>query len=229
MSANTPKSGLTYPSLSDPPNVPQNMNTLATQLDGIVIPKYASASAMTAANGTPAAGDMCYRTDLKAYMTYDGSVWTQVSNTGWQTWTPTWSTSTGLHLPSYGNATVSASYLHAWRSCFFNIYIVFGSTTNFGSGATTSDNWHFSLPPGIAPGPNFSSGAVFPGSCWGGSDGARVPCHGWIDNTNNFILNVDGMRVDGAATGNGAMDSLTPFTWASGYILQFSGVFETTT
>lgn len=229
MSANTPKSGLTYPSLSDPPNIPQNMNTLATQLDGIVIPKYTSASAMTAANGTPSAGDMCYRTDLKAYMTYDGTVWTQVSNTGWQTWTPTWSTSTGLHPVSYGNASVSATYLHVWRMCFFNVFISWGSTTNFGSGATTSDNWHFTLPPGISPSANFSNGqATFPGNCWA-SDGARTACHAWIDGSGQFLINIDGMRADGATTVTGAIDSLTPFTWAAGNTLQFTGFFETTT
>lgn len=93
MSANTAKSALTYPSLSDAPNIPSAMQILANQLDGIVIPKYPGAGNQVLANPTPTAGDMCYRTDLAAYQQYDGTAWNTVTNGAWQAYTPTW---TGL-------------------------------------------------------------------------------------------------------------------------------------
>lgn len=49
-------------------------NSLATLLDPIVIPRFASASAMNTAFPSPADGDRCYRTDLHARMQYSSAV-----------------------------------------------------------------------------------------------------------------------------------------------------------
>jgi hypothetical protein len=45
-----------------------------------------------------------------------------------------------------------------------------------------------------------------------------------------FFLDTAGGSQDGNALGNtGSLDSLTPWTWASGHVIQFSGMVETTT
>lgn len=139
MSANTPKAGLSYPSLADPPNVPANLQTLTTELDGMVIPKYASAVAMTTANPSPTNGDMCFRSDLNAYMTYSGSAWVQAFAGAFATYTPSWNaTSTS---PGLGNGAISGRYTSVGKLVTGQIRLVTGSTTTFGAGA-----WRFSLP-----------------------------------------------------------------------------------
>lgn len=229
MSANSPKSGLTYPSLADPPNAPSNLQTLASQLDGIVIPKYASSTARDAANPTPASGDMCYRTDLKAYQSYDGSAWSQIGISGWQSWTPTWSTSTAAHVPGYGNAVVSCVFQKHFRTCHFTITITMGSTTNFNSGGG-GDNWTFSPPPGCTPSSNFSNQqGVFP--CVMARDSFnRFMGHASFLSATQLWIVVDSASVGATApTNSGGVDAVTPFTWQSGDILQISGTYETTT
>lgn len=139
MSANTPKAGITYPSLGDPPNVPANLATLAGQLDGIVIPKYASAAALTAANPTPTAGDMCYRTDLHAYLSYDGTAWDQFGVGAWTTFVPTWTAVTTN--PSIGNGTLTSRWCRIGRSITWMGTMAAGTTTTAGSGL-----WYMSLP-----------------------------------------------------------------------------------
>lgn len=139
MTANTPKAGLSYPSLADPPNVPSHLQALAGQLDGIVIPKYGSFAAMSAANPSPTQGDMCFRSDLNAYMTYSGSTWVQAFSGVFSTYSPSWTgTSTD---PSLGNGTITGRYTMVGKLVTGQIRLLTGSTTSFGSGA-----WKFSLP-----------------------------------------------------------------------------------
>ncbi|MEU7096049.1 hypothetical protein [Kitasatospora aureofaciens] len=140
MSANTAKAGLTYPSLADAPNVPSNMQTLASQLDGMVIPKYASASALSTANPSPASGDLCYRTDLNAYLTYDGTAWQQIGPLGaWTTYVPTWTAATTN--PSLGNGTITSRWCRVGRLIHWMGQLQAGSTTTGGSGV-----WFISIP-----------------------------------------------------------------------------------
>jgi hypothetical protein len=140
LSSNTPKSGLTYPSLADPPNIPSTLSTLTNQLDGIVIPKYASLTAMNTANPTPTIGDMCFRTDLLSYMSYDGVAWNQVGPLGaWTPYAPAWTASTTN--PTLGNGTLTGRYSLVGKTCSGQIKLTTGGTTSFGSG-----DWYFSLP-----------------------------------------------------------------------------------
>lgn len=73
MSSNTQISALPYPALVDAPNVPQDITNLAQALDHLVIPKYATATAQTAANPAPADGDAWYRQDLSQGFIQRGS------------------------------------------------------------------------------------------------------------------------------------------------------------
>ena len=139
-----------------------------------------------------------------------------------------WTTSTGLHSPSYGNATMNYLTKIIDGTLFFSMLIRFGSTTNFGSGVTTSDSWQFGIYPGggrtaeaafrndqnpVGHGEVISSGTVV------------APISVKIDSTGtNFVFDLIGGYPSGAAiTNTGEIDSLTPFTWASSNSLRFSG------
>jgi hypothetical protein len=215
LSANTPKAGLTYPSLSDAPNVPQNLNTLATQLDGIVIPKYASASAQTAANTTPTAGDLCFRSDLKAYQTYDGAIWNTVTQGSWNTYTPVWSAATTA--PAIGNGTITGRYTIVGKMVTAYIFVQFGSTTTYGSG-----DWNFSVPFAAA---NIGNSNHF----WPGSAVGENPAGAWYPSTGMLLSNSSTVYVitpssTGATSARWAAAS--PLTWASGMFINIVMTYE---
>jgi hypothetical protein len=50
----------------------------------------------------------------------------------WASWIPTWSTATGLHLPSLGNAAVDCMYAQSGNLVSVSFDLAFGSTTTFG-------------------------------------------------------------------------------------------------
>jgi len=130
MSASTPKSGLTYPSLADSPNVPASLQTLATDLDGIVIPKYTSSIAQTAANPSPATGDMCYRYDLDCYQQWDGTAWNNITLGAWQPYTPTWS-----GLSALGASVARGLYAQVGKTCFVTADLEWGTGSTLGTGS----------------------------------------------------------------------------------------------
>lgn len=147
------------------------------------------------------------------------------------TWVPTWSTSTGAHTPSYGNAVVAASYVKIGRMFTFSVNITFGNTTTFGASAGTGDNWIFSLPAGITASAAFTGSQMLSGFGRAQQTSAVVPFGVQVDSGGtNLLLNLAGGRQDGVAVANtGTFDSLTPWTWTSGSLIQFVGVMETTT
>ena len=57
----------------------------------------------------------------------------------WQNYTVVWTASSTN--PSIGNGSLISRYCVIGKICFFNIYLVAGSTTTFGAG-----EWMFSLP-----------------------------------------------------------------------------------
>jgi hypothetical protein len=148
----------------------------------------------------------------------------------WSSWSPTWATSTGLHTPSFGNAAQIGAYAKIGRTLHFSYSVTFGSTTNFGAGVV-SDNWLFSLPGILAASSNFTTGQLICGyGQAANSAGATAPFVVRADSGGtNFQLLLAGGRVDGVAiTNTGAMDSVTPWTWASTMSLQFAGSVECT-
>lgn len=74
---NTPGAGLSYPALSDVPNVPSDMQALATDLDSQVVPRFATAVARDAAITSPVEGQLCYLSaaGVKELQKYDGAAW----------------------------------------------------------------------------------------------------------------------------------------------------------
>lgn len=148
----------------------------------------------------------------------------------WGSWTPAWTTVTGAHLPAYGNANVAGSYVKIGRSLFFSLGITFGSGTTFGSGVVLADNWLFSLPAGLTASAAFAGKQTLCGM--GRASGPTVaPVSVRVEaGATSFFLDTAGGGQDGNALGNtGSLDSLTPWTWTSGHVIQFSGMVETTT
>lgn len=147
-----------------------------------------------------------------------------------QTWAVTWSTTTGAHTPAIGNGTITAQYMKTGRLATFWLAMTFGSSTNFGAGVTTGDNWGFTIPGGFTASPFFTGTQAI---CGFGratqAAGATIPVTVRVDPTGVLVLDTSGGRQDGVSiTNTGAVDSLTPWTWASGNVVQFWGQVETT-
>jgi hypothetical protein len=158
---------------------------------------------------------------------WNGSTWdTYVKAPGASTaWTPTWSTSTGSHLPSYGNATIDCRYFKLGRLVMFSMSIVFGSTTNFGSGATSGDNWTFTLPVTALASTSYPVGkASFePGATKGVGGIAQTTSDG-----TGILLYVDSAAANLAGISSGIVDSVSPWAWVSGNKLTVTGQYEAT-
>jgi hypothetical protein len=197
----TTAKGIRYPESTDHTRIYDHMSAMASDVDGL---------SLSSANGTAVAAALG----------------------AWTTWTPTWATSTGLHLPTFGNATVTCWYLKLGRTLFYAMNIAFGSTTNFGSSPTASDNWIFSLPPGLTAQAAWLNAGL---PCGNGrlsltGAGATSPATVFLDaGGTNFQIFESGGRVDATAITNmAAIDSLSPWTWASGGGLQVTGALECT-
>ncbi|MEU9405029.1 hypothetical protein AB0E08_04875 [Streptomyces sp. NPDC048281] len=137
-------------------------------------------------------------------------------------WTPTWTTSTGLHSPSYGNATIDCRYYKLGRLVNFWMNIVFGSTTNFGASATTGDNWQFTLPATSAMLTYPVASVTYEAGTSRGVTGNAVTTSDGL----NLQLNVSSAAVNSVALQAGVVDSLSPWTWASGNRLNVVGQYE---
>lgn len=154
------------------------------------------------------------------YRTSDTSVgwssWRKENFTpqGWISYTPSWTTDSGLRIPTLGNATLGCKYFKVGRMVTVKFAIVFGSTTNFNaSGGTGGDNWMFGLP--IPPASTSDDGIgmldMYQSSTANGIARAKTTTG------NAFKMNI----VAGSTANIGAdVDSTQPFTWASGNALR---------
>lgn len=73
--ANTPIASLPYPALSDAPNAPSQVQSLATALDSQLVPRYATTTARDAAITAPVAGQVCWTTTPATHWYYSGTAW----------------------------------------------------------------------------------------------------------------------------------------------------------
>lgn len=105
--------------------------------------------------GAIAAGTLAYETDTGHVAIYSGTAWEVIVQAGaWTTFTPTW-TQTGATPAIGSNGTVTASYTRYGRDIHAQYQYVFGSNTNFGTGANP---WTFSVPvTAVAPTTNFQA------------------------------------------------------------------------
>lgn len=152
------------------------------------------------------------------------SAWSILSEAGaWSSWTPTWTTSSGLATPSYGNAVIACRYTKTGRKVEGWFDITFGSTTNFGSGAVGSDNWLFALPVTAARAGDHLGFVELRAAS------NSVLCMGRIrtNNTTTVLLDISGARADnGTIAGYGDVDSISPWTWAASHSIRGNFVYE---
>ncbi|WP_435270934.1 hypothetical protein [Streptomyces sp. 1222.5] len=181
-------------------------------------------------DGTNARDTNLYRSAADTLKTDDSLVVTgnltagNITTGAQGTWTPTWSTTSGAHLPSFGNATIACYYAKVGRMVFFNFDITFGSTTNFGSGATGSDNWTFSVPVTAARAGTACGMAVYR---VGSSSSTMGHIQIGSSDTTTFQLYLDAGNPGATATANiGVVDAITPVTWASGDRIVATGFYE---
>lgn len=136
----------------------------------------------------------------------------------WVAWTPTW-TSQGTAQPAFGNALKNCRYQKIGRTINAYFWINFGSTTNFGTSPSGTDNWQFSLP--VAAANTTDDGLGFLEMYQNATNCglARVKLY----STTGFRLGVSPGSTSGIG---GDVDSITPFTWASGNYLRGSFTYE---
>lgn len=131
----------------------------------------------------------------------------------WQSWTPTWTTTTGSHTPSLGNATLACTYCQTGDLVVCRFGIQFGSTTNFGSGATASDNWIFSLPVTAS---NTDQASGFVNGSYDGAGSHDAVFRARLFDTGNVEFQTASGEFDGGAlTNSGIVDALSPGTWTT--------------
>jgi hypothetical protein len=143
----------------------------------------------------------------------------------------TWRTSTGNATPSFGNAVLSYSYKIVAGVMNVAFSLTFGSTTNFGASPTTGDNWQFSLPGVYNVDPAWRGTQLTGGFGRGTSTTAKTfPFAVKFDSTGRYFqFDIAGGFVDATAMTNaGLMDSVSPFTWASGNVIAFTAAFPVT-
>jgi hypothetical protein len=154
---------------------------------------------------------------------WNGTAWTDypVLPT-WQSWTPAWTTNSGAATPAYGNATLNCRYVKFGTTVHLNFSITFGSTTTYGTSPTTSDNWRFSLPVAAsAAHPQIGFAEL------GAANETRAVARMYCGTTTTFEMQVSTGRPNATAFANtGAVDALTPWTWASGNTIRGTATYE---
>jgi hypothetical protein len=145
-------------------------------------------------------------------------------------YTPTWSTTSGLHLPSFGNASVDVKAYKIGKKVDVQFDVTFGSTTNFGATPATTDNWTFGLPPAwpgntTQPITFLGLGDVYRNATNLGV--IRIKMTGSTSVSFNIGLCFVGTSTLSGSIG-GDVDSITPWTWASGDAIRGTFSYETT-
>ncbi|MEU1189843.1 hypothetical protein [Streptomyces sp. NPDC005859] len=155
---------------------------------------------------------------------WSGTAWTDypVLPT-WQSWTPTWVTSTGAAPPAFGNASLSCRYVKFGTTVHLNFAITFGSTTSFGTSPSTNDNWRFGLPVAAA-----STRLLIGFAELAAADATnRATARVHLSTTTAFELILASGRPTAAAFPNtGGLDSVTPWTWAAGHTIVGNATYE---
>ena len=128
-------------------------------------------------------------------------------NSGWQSYTPTWTA--GTTNPSIGNGTLSGRYIQIGKLVYCQFTMRAGSTTTFGSG-----NWRFSYP--VAP-DGTSANLYQVGSIYALDNGAA---------NYNGITQYAGVTYMGLIISGNWVSATAPFTWANGDVLEVNVIYE---
>lgn len=139
----------------------------------------------------------------------------------WTAFTPSWSTSTGAATPSFGNASLNCDWTRHGRTITARYEIVFGSTTNFGGGAS-GDNWRFGLP--VTSSATHQVNGFFE---LNSSTSARCVARSRFTVTGSTELEISSGRPDAVAITNlGLIDAVSPWTWANGDAIRGQITYE---
>jgi hypothetical protein len=139
----------------------------------------------------------------------------------WQDWTPVWTTS-GASTPNFGNASITARWAQSALTIHYQVDVVFGSTTTFGSG---TDNWRMSTPVAAASTSNGCGSGEIQNTTAASS---RQPIRVRLTTVSTFEFEMCGGNIAATSTSSGAglIDAATPGTWVSGSSLRFWGSYE---
>lgn len=198
---------LRYPSLSDAPNIPQDVQNLAsdvdTKLGGVVL--CTSSTRPTAREGA-----VIYETDTDLLLKYTGSAWERLASSR-ISFTPTLTATTTNPTP--GTAAVRQGYytISPGPMCTFHFYFQFGTSGN----APGSGQYLVTLP-FTANSTPVSSGVLAIGTAMARDDSAGAIRMGssYVPSSN---LAVVAFFVDAATVGNAA-----PWTWSANDYLSAS-------
>jgi len=132
--------------------------------------------------------------------------------TGWTltTYVPVWS-STGAG-EALGNGTIAGYYFRIGQLTFFSVFLVFGSTTNFGS----AGNYSVTLPLNAASADLFHIGVS---SSDASAGGARYGGGGILESVTSCLL----VTLDTSAVG--VYGPTTPFTFAQSDAIRVAGLY----
>lgn len=220
--------GIPYAKLSDAPNIESASSSLANAAAPKLVMVFANANARAATLTGPQAptdGMTTWLQTERIFQVYCAGAWqTYSADTGtWTSWTPVWTSVNGTSTPALGNAAVNCAYKVRDKLCSVQCQIAFGTTSRFGS----TDNWQFSLPPGLTARVPVAGAATLP-AVMAVDAVNRCMGHATIGTAGaNFYIVVDTPLVNGTQpTSTGEVDAATPWTWAAGSVLQWSGSFE---
>lgn len=163
-------------------------------------------------------GQMLYLTDVDrfVYGTPAGTT-SNLIQQDWTPYTPTWSAS--ITNPAINNGMLRGVYCRIGKTVHVRINMLAGSTTTFGNGA-----WRFAMP--VPVDATESTGFYHIGSVMliDVTDGADYPGTCFVSASNGFLgLSTS---VAGSAAQPGAVNYLTPFTWANGDSVHIQITYE---
>lgn len=138
-----------FPTFTTRSHLPYNtadpvVQSLASTLDYLVIPKLADLAARNAAFPSPTNGDRCYRLDLAADQLYNGTAWVTLAQAGARsqanvTITPTSGTF------NINSGSLVCRYQVQGKAVFFTIALSIAADTTFGTGTWTISGLPFSF------------------------------------------------------------------------------------
>jgi len=100
------------------------------------VSRFATAAARTSGLTAPVLNQLSMLDTAPGVVQYwTGSAWVDLVNSNWQAYTSTWSAPGGGI--AVGNGSLVARYALFGKTCFFRIFLTFGSTTNGSNGAYT--------------------------------------------------------------------------------------------
>lgn len=183
-----------------------------------------AAHLLTTETGTPAttfegkhwvhtADDECYRDNGTAQERWDGYG-------AWKSYTPTLANSAGT-ATSVGNGTIAGAYRYVGgRAIAFWCYLELGSTTTWWSAGNATPA--LSLPVAMRTTPLRIIGANI--GCVLASTSGTIDGRAVYGSSTQLFAYVP--QTGGTYPTWTACDQTTPFTWASGFIFGFGGVYE---